>query len=119
MVTGLIGMVQAAIWMSWGTVAQSMYFAYPDWRASDIGLLGNWGEICFLASSLPATWLLERAGARIAALVCCVGLFTGAAVRCAQWFFLRSARAGEVFKVDIKHFFDIIVVNHSSIENTV
>ena len=62
--TGFMGMVQSLVWMGWGTVSQSMYFAYPDWEDSDIGLLGNWGEICFLASSLPATWIMETKGAR-------------------------------------------------------
>ena len=62
--TGFMGMVQSLVWMGWGTVSQSMYFAYPDWDDSDIGLLGNWGEICFLASSLPATWIMETKGAR-------------------------------------------------------
>ena len=55
--TGLMGMVQSLIWMGnmskmsfffssflsgWGTIAQSMYYAYPNWDDSDIGLLGNW-----------------------------------------------------------------------------
>ena len=39
--TGVMGMVQALIWMGWGTVSQSMYYAYPDWNDTDIGLLGN------------------------------------------------------------------------------
>ena len=39
--TGMMGMVQSIIWMGWGTVSQSMYFAYPDWSDADIGLLGT------------------------------------------------------------------------------
>lgn len=62
--TGYMGMVQSLVWMGWGTISQSMYFAYHDWNDSDIGLLGNWGEICFLAFSLPATWIMETKGAR-------------------------------------------------------
>ena len=62
--TGYMGMVQSLVWMGWGTVSQSMYFAYPDWDDRDIGLLGNWGEICFLVFSLPATWIMETRGAR-------------------------------------------------------
>ena len=56
--TGLIGGVQSLIWMGWGTIAQSMYFAYPTWNDGDIGLLGNWGEICFLIFAIPASSLL-------------------------------------------------------------
>ena len=62
--TGYMGMVQSLVWMGWGTISQSMYFAYPHWSDSDIGLLGNWGEICFLVFSLPATWIMETKGAR-------------------------------------------------------
>ena len=50
--------------MGWGTVSQSMKYAYPDWTDSDIGLLGNWGEIMFLVTSVPATWIVETRGAR-------------------------------------------------------
>ena len=50
--------------MGWGTVSQSMKYAYPDWTDSDIGLLGNWGEIMFLVTSVPATWIVETKGAR-------------------------------------------------------
>ena len=45
-------------------MSQSMKYAYPDWTDSDIGLLGNWGEIMFLVTSVPATWIVETKGAR-------------------------------------------------------
>ena len=41
-----------------------MYYAYPSWDDSDIGLLGNWGEIMFLVFSVPVTWLVQAHGAR-------------------------------------------------------
>ena len=41
-----------------------MYYAYPNWDDSDIGLLGNWGEIMFLVFSVPVTWLIQTQGAR-------------------------------------------------------
>ena len=63
--TGYMGMVQSLVWMGWGTVSQSMYFAYPDWDDRDIGLLGNWGEICFLVFSLPATWIMGDQGSQV------------------------------------------------------
>ena len=64
LLTGFLGMVQSLIWMGWGTVAQSMYYAYPGWDDTDIGLLGNWGEIMFLVFSVPVTWLIQTQGAR-------------------------------------------------------
>ena len=113
--TGLMGMVQSLIWMGWGTVSQSMYYAYPDWNDSDIGLLGNWGEIMFLAFSVPATWILETKGARwiliwildyvlffffrVGGIVCTAFILVGAGVRCLQWVFLDHPQSGLIFKI--------------------
>lgn len=41
-----------------------MYYAYPSWDDTDIGLLGNWGEIMFLVFSVPVTWLIQAHGPR-------------------------------------------------------
>ena len=97
--TGLIGMVQSLIWMGWGTIAQAMYFAYPTWDDSDIGLLGNWGEICFLIFAIPASWLVDTHGAKVSGLVCTGMMLVGSGVRCLQWLFLDHQNSGTIFKV--------------------
>ena len=99
LLTGFLGMVQSLIWMGWGTVAQSMYYAYPNWDDSDIGLLGNWGEIMFLVFSVPVTWLIQTQGARVGALVCSAMIFLAAAIRCLQWLYLDHQHSGFIFKI--------------------
>ena len=97
--TGLIGMVQALIWMCWGTISKAMYFAYPSWNDGDIGLLGNWGEICFLVTAIPASWLVDTHGIKVSGVVCTGVMTLGAGVRCAQWLFLDYANSGTIFKI--------------------
>ncbi len=59
---GLLGMLQAMIWDGWSTISSASFFAYPDWDPSTIALLGNWGEICYLAGVVPLTWLTQAKG---------------------------------------------------------
>ena len=82
------------MWNGWDTVSSSMYYAYPTWDNSTIALLGNWGEICYLAFVVPGTWVVEEHGIRWGALLCAGLMFLGTGLRCCQ-FFLTS---GSMFK---------------------
>ena len=50
------------IWDGFSTISDAAFYAYPDWDNATIALIGNWGEICYLAGVAPLTWLIQTKG---------------------------------------------------------
>ena len=79
---GLVGMTQALVWNGWGTVSDSMFFAYPGWDNGTIALLGNWGNIMYIVPIVPVIWFFEAKGLRASIVLTGVLMSVGTLLRC-------------------------------------
>ena len=57
----LLSIGQAAIWNTWGPLAQSGFDIF-GWENKDIALLTNWGPISYIIAVIPFSWMMDVKG---------------------------------------------------------
>jgi hypothetical protein len=51
------------IWNSFGPISRSVLAVFcPDWTAATLALLGNWGNIMYIAPIVPIVWFFQVKG---------------------------------------------------------
>lgn len=77
----LLSIAQAAIWNTWGPLAQSGYDIF-GWQNKDIALLTNWGPISYVLADIPFSWMMDVKGCRLACLITSFLCLLGTGFRC-------------------------------------
>lgn len=77
----LLSLAQAAIWNTWGPLAQSGHDIF-GWQNKDIALLTNWGPISYIVADIPFSWMMDVKGCRLACVITAFFCFVGTALRC-------------------------------------
>ncbi|BFZ22822.1 hypothetical protein BsWGS_25861 [Bradybaena similaris] len=74
-------MLWNAVWSTWGPIAQSAKDVY-QWTDADIAMFIWLGNIPFLLTMFPCSYLMDVKGMRIAMIVACGFMFLGTGCRC-------------------------------------
>ncbi|CAG5131645.1 unnamed protein product [Candidula unifasciata] len=77
----LSAMLWNAVWSTWGPIAQSAKDVY-HWSDSDIAMFIWLGNIPFLLTMFPCSYLMDVKGMRTAMIVACGFMFLGTGFRC-------------------------------------
>ncbi|CAH0395483.1 unnamed protein product [Bemisia tabaci] len=78
----LLSFSQVVINNTWGPIADSVLFAFPEWKPNVITLLANWNSLTVLVFIFPAVWFLNKKGLRFSFMVASGLSCAGAALRC-------------------------------------
>ncbi|XP_046573353.1 solute carrier family 49 member 4 homolog [Haliotis rubra] len=81
MVFSFAALLQAAVWNTFGPIAQSAKAVF-GWSDANIGMLNNWGNIVYIVFMFPVAWLMDVKGLRVSMLLCSVVLVFTTAIRC-------------------------------------
>jgi len=82
-VFSVLGILQGAIWNSFGPIAASLLAVFcPDWSQSTIAMLGNWGNIMYIIPVVPMLWFFEAKGLRAAMILTAGMMLLGTGLRC-------------------------------------
>ncbi|XP_069111136.1 solute carrier family 49 member 4 homolog [Argopecten irradians] len=77
----LITFSQAAVWNTWGPIAESCKRAF-GWDDTIIALLPNWGTIGFILAAWVTSWSMDTHGLRTSCVVTTILVTIATAIRC-------------------------------------
>ena len=73
------------IWNTFGPIERGVRYAYPNWNADTVAMMGNWGTIAFIVGVGPICWILNRFGLRFASILSCGLMTVGTIIRLFTW----------------------------------
>ncbi|CAB4055555.1 DIRC2 [Lepeophtheirus salmonis] len=68
-VFALFGCLQSCVWSIYGPMDLAIQAAY-GWPSSSFAMMTNWGNIFFILTIIPSSWILEKKGLKSAVLLC-------------------------------------------------
>jgi len=78
-----LGILQGAIWNSFGPIASSLLTVFcPYWDEATMALLGNWGNIMYIIPVIPILWFFEAKGLRASMILTAGMMLLGTGLRC-------------------------------------
>jgi len=82
-VFSVLGILQGAIWNSFGPIASSLLAVFcPDWSQATMAMLGNWGNIMYIIPVIPMLWFFEAKGLRASMILTAGMMLLGTGLRC-------------------------------------
>eukprot|EP00096_Caligus_rogercresseyi_P014918 TRINITY_DN7380_c0_g1_i1.p1 TRINITY_DN7380_c0_g1~~TRINITY_DN7380_c0_g1_i1.p1 ORF type:complete len:450 (-),score=101.18 TRINITY_DN7380_c0_g1_i1:185-1534(-) len=77
----IFGTIQSWQWSLYAPLNLAVKGSY-DWSESSFAMMTNWGNISFIFSIIPMSWILEKKGLRPAVLLCCTLSLLSLSIRC-------------------------------------
>jgi len=82
-VFSILGILQGAIWNSFGPIASSLLSVFcPNWTQATMAMLGNWGNIMYIIPVIPMLWFFEAKGLRASMILTAGMMLVGTGLRC-------------------------------------